>query len=231
MPSPAHLAAITETLAQLPLFAGLSKPGLAQLAQASQSRQMPKGAVIYYQNDPAEVLYVVRSGSIVRFFSNADGRELITGEIQAGHYFGELGLITGSPRRVTALAYEKCELILIPRAPFLAALEREPVLARNLLQVAAEELYLSAERERALAFMDAPARLARILLQLDQQTDDTGYITISQEELARRTGLTRQTVAKSLGRWRRGGWLLTGRGKIVLLNQAALRQVEQQALA
>ncbi|HEX9018772.1 MAG TPA: helix-turn-helix domain-containing protein, partial [Anaerolineaceae bacterium] len=53
--------------------------------------------------------------------------------------------------------------------------------------------------------------------------EERGYITISQEELAQRSGLIRQTVAKTLGQWRRKGWLLTGRGHIVLLNQNALR--------
>lgn len=76
--------------------------------------------------------------------------------------------------------------------------------------------------------MDASARLAQLLLQLNDQASDVGYITVSQDELARRTGLTRQTVAKSLGRWRRLGWLLTGRGKIVLLNLKALQEAERQ---
>jgi CRP-like cAMP-binding protein len=55
---------------------------------------------------------------------------------------------------------------------------------------------------------------------------EKGYITISQEELAERTGQTRQTVAKALGRWRRSGWLITGRGRIMLLKHAALADLE-----
>ena len=51
-----------------------------------------------------------------------------------------------------------------------------------------------------------------------------GYITISHEELGRRVGLARQTVSELLGKWRRAGWILTGRGKIVLLNRAGLRR-------
>jgi CRP-like cAMP-binding protein len=73
-----------------------------------------------------------------------------------------------------------------------------------------------------LAFLDAHARLARVLLELDRQNEERGDITISQEELAQRSGLIRQTVAKTLGQWRRKGWLLTGRGQIVLLNREAL---------
>jgi CRP-like cAMP-binding protein len=80
---------------------------------------------------------------------------------------------------------------------------------------------------KALAFYDAQQRLARQLLNLDQLAQDIGYITLSQEELATRVGLTRQTVAAILGRWRRSGWLLTGRGHIVLLNRRELSLLVQ----
>ena len=76
------------------------------------------------------------------------------------------------------------------------------------------------------AFLDAQARLARLLLELEKQEQEKGYITISQDELARRTGLIRQTVAKALGKWRRAGWLITGRGRILILNRKALEELE-----
>ena len=53
---------------------------------------------------------------------------------------------------------------------------------------------------------------------------------MSQEELAQRTGLTRQTVARLLGDWRRHDWLLTGRGRIMLLNRALIYAQEDQVL-
>jgi CRP-like cAMP-binding protein len=61
-----------------------------------------------------------------------------------------------------------------------------------------------------------------------QQYSEDGYVTISQAELAQRTGMTRQTVAKALGKWRRAGWLITGRGRIVVLDHHKLEQLGQQ---
>ncbi len=107
-------------------------------------------------------------------------------------------------------------------------LDENEGMTRGLLEETANRLYQSTAREAALAFLDAPARLARTLTLLDRQYQEPGYITISQEALARRTGLTRQTVAKILGRWRRAGWLLTGRGRIVLLDLKALAEAERQ---
>jgi CRP-like cAMP-binding protein len=103
-------------------------------------------------------------------------------------------------------------------------------LARRILELTAQRLQQSGEREGALAFMDAQARLARLLLELDKLEKETDYLTISQDELAHRTGLIRQTVAKVLGKWRQQGYLLTGRGRIVLLNHNALREMSKQII-
>lgn len=217
-------------LAGIPLFACLEERKLNEIVRAGRRRQMPKGSILFFQDDPEDGLYVLRSGSVAIYVSSSDGRELVLGEMRPGDYFGELALITGRPRSTTAVALLKSEVLIIPGNLVRELLDSQPEMIRRLLDVTARRLYASTRRESALAFLDAPARLARILLQLAQLSDAPGgYITISQLDLARRAGLTRQTVAKILGRWRRSGWLLTGRGRVVLLDKAALQQVVNQA--
>jgi CRP/FNR family transcriptional regulator, cyclic AMP receptor protein len=220
---------IGEFLGSLPLFSGLSETRLAALAQECRLKQVPRGACLFLQGDPADALFVVRSGSFAILLSSLDGRELVINEMRPGDCFGELGLLTGLSRSTNAVARAPgtSEVLVIPRDAFMAILEKEPLLSRRLLETIAQRLRNSSEREGALAFLDAQARLARVLLGLDDQASERGYVTISQEELAQRTGLTRQTVAKALGRWRRRGWLITGRGHIMLLNRAQLQKFEQ----
>jgi CRP-like cAMP-binding protein len=222
--------AIVAFLASLPLFAGLGRARLLALAGECGIRQLPRGAFLFFQGDPADALYAVRSGSFALLLSGPDGRELVINEMRPGECFGELGLLTGLPRSTGAMerAARGGEVLVIPRRAFLALLDEEPSLARRVLDTMARRLQDSSEREGALAFLDAQARLARVLLELDEIEAERGYITISQEELAQRTGLTRQTVAKALGRWRRRGWLITGRGHIMLLNRDELRGLEEQ---
>lgn len=196
---------------------------LALLERVSSRKQVDKGAYLFFRGDPAEYFYLVVSGRILIVLASSDGRELIINVMQAGDFFGELGLLTGQPRSADAVARQASELVAIPRDAFLEVLGGEPDMARRLLEVTAHRLSQASEFEQSLAFLDANARLARVLLDLDEQNQDRGYITISQEELAQRAGLIRQTVAKTLGQWRRNGWLLTGRGHIVLLNHNALR--------
>ena len=215
-------------LGKIPIFAGLREASLSVLAQAGKYVQVEKGQFIFFQDDPAGKAYVVRSGRISIILESQDGRKLVINEMRAGDFFGEVGLLTSHPRSSSAIARTDGSLLIVPRQTFLDVLEAEPSLVWRLLEVTAIRLRESSERESALAFLDAQGRLARLLLQLAQQELERGYITISQEELAERTGQTRQTVAKSLGRWRRAGWLITGRGRIMLLKHAALANLEQE---
>lgn len=207
-----------------PLFAGLDEHLLERLARTGRARSLRKGQLLFEQGDPADTVYVVCTGTLAMRLAALDGRELVMNEMRSGEVFGELGLLSGGRRSTGAVALEASTVVGLPGRAFLEALEAEPKLVRRLLEVTAARLQDSGEREGALVFLDAPARLAHTLLGLDRSAGPPGAISASQEALALRLGLTRQTVAKVLGQWRRAGWLLTGRGKIVLLNRAALRR-------
>jgi CRP-like cAMP-binding protein len=217
-------------LAEQPLLTDLSEASLLALACASKFIQVEKGQFVFLQSDPSEKVYIVRTGIISIVLESSDGREMVINEMHSGDFFGELGVLTKKARSTSAVARSSCELLVLPRQAFLSILDAEPVLARRMLEITANRLRGSSERESALAFLDAQARLARLLLNLEKQELEKGYITISQEELAQRTGQTRQTVAKALGRWRRAGWLITGRGRIMLLKHDSLSQLEQEWL-
>jgi CRP-like cAMP-binding protein len=221
-PSKSHKPGNCELLQQIPLFAGMNETVLASLAQASHQKTVEKNAHLFFRGDPADAFYLLLKGAVMIVLVNPDGRELVINQMQPGDFFGELGLLTGQPRSADAVACQTSVLMSIPRQAFLAVVECEPHLTRRLLESTASRLSRASEFQNSLAFLDAQARLARVLLELDGQNENRGYITISQDELAGRSGLIRQTVAKALGQWRRKGWLLTGRGHIMLLNRSAL---------
>lgn len=214
----------------IPLFSKLSEASLSLLAQECRFTHVEKGEILFFQSDPSESAYIVRAGNISIILNSPDGREMVINEMHRGDLFGELGLLTNMPRSTSAIARTKSELLVIPRRAFMSVVEKEPQLALRMLQITANRLQNSGKREGALAFMDAQARLARLLLELEEREQDKGYVTISQEELAHHTGLIRQTVAKALGKWRRMGWLITGRGRILILNRKALEDLESNLL-
>ena len=213
----------SRVLQEAHLFSGIDEAAVAGLARAGRFRRLAKGQILFSQGDPSDDFYVVASGRIALLLGSADGRELVINQMNPGEGFGELGLLTGGRRSTSAVARQPTVVIAIPRREFLAAVEAQPSLARRLLETTAQRLDAASDREGALAFLAAPARLARVLLLLDRQAAAEGFVTISQEELAQHTGLVRQSVASLLGQWRRRGWVVTGRGRIVLLDRTALR--------
>lgn len=217
-------------ICSVPLFSKIRESSALALAENSSFQRLNKGEILFFQSDPCESAYIVRSGSISIILQSPDGREMIINEMRSGDMFGELGILTRKSRSTSAVAKTNSELLVISKQTFLAVMDEEPQLARRILEITASRLQMSSEREGALVFMDAQARLAHFLLELDKREEEKGYITISQDELAHHTGLIRQTVAKALGKWRRQGYLLTGRGRIVLLNHKALRELERQMI-
>jgi CRP/FNR family cyclic AMP-dependent transcriptional regulator len=222
-PSPADMLVF---MRQVPLFAGLDERALQRLAAASRVRAVRAGELLFSQGEPGEAVYVVQAGRIAIVLATPDGREMVINQMRPGDFFGELALLPGQTHTANAAAREASRVLCIHNAAFLAELEAQPRFMRYLLDTLAGRLRASSERESALAFLTAPARLARLLLQQVQPDDPSGpLVAVSQDELAQEIGVTRQTVAKVLGGWRRAGWIITGRGRIMLVNQAALRRL------
>lgn len=223
--TPHDLSDLATFLRGLAVFDGMSDVRLSAIAQACHVRRLPKGKALFNQEDPADTAFIVRTGCVSLILSTPDGRDLVINDMLPGDMFGELSLVTGQPRSTGAVAREPSEVISIPREEFMAELEAEPKLMRRVLETTSRRLRRSSERESALAFLDAPARIARVLLRRsEQQRDNPDVVTVSQEEIAQHVGVTRQTVARVLGKWRRRGWIITGRGKIMLVNRGALRR-------
>lgn len=213
-------------LEKIDIFSELKPASIQALAQNSSTFPVKKDQFIFFQGDECDKAYIVSAGKISIILESADGRKLVINEMHSGDFFGEVGLLTHQPRSSSAVARVDSELLVIPQQVFLRILDSEPTLVRRLLEMSMFRLRESSDREGALAFLNAKGRLARLILHMARQELEKGYITISQEELADRTGQTRQTVAKTLGQWRRSGWLITGRGRIMLLNNEAIASQE-----
>ncbi len=223
-------AEIIEFLRSLPIFSNLKESSVRLLASACRFQRMSKREILFFCSDPVEAAYVIRSGRVSIVLYSPDGREMVVDEMRAGELFGEVELLAGGPRIAEAMARVSGEVLVIQSAALLRAMNDEPPLVRRVLELTARRLQNSTKRQMALAFMDAHARLAHNLLALDDEQREAGYVTVSQDELASGAGLIRQTVAKALGEWRRNGWLLTGRGRIVVLNRKALEKVAKAQL-
>ena len=113
--------------------------------------------------------------------------------------------------------------------PFLLLLQRDSKVTYQLLQLLCQRIRWTSGLAEDSALLSTPARLARRLLSLcrvpGQSTVPGARIVMSQEEIARFLGLSRQMVNQYLQQWKTQGWVQLGRGQITLLKVDALERV------
>src|SRR5574340_692305 len=114
MSASAVSSVVTEFMRRMPIFSDLSEASFETLSRSGKSLLKEKGQFIFYQGDPAETFFIVKSGQVSILLESADGREMVINEIQPGDFFGELGLITKKARSTSAVARKDTELLAIP---------------------------------------------------------------------------------------------------------------------
>jgi CRP-like cAMP-binding protein len=141
---------------------------------------------------------------------------------------GEVALLDGKGRSATALARQPSELLFLGRAAFLPFLAARPALAVRMLALLCERLRRTTELVEDSLFRNVPERLARQLGALvsrqmgEVRPEGPVTLVISQAELARMLGVSREIVSRHLLLWREAGLVELGRERIVLRDTRAL---------
>ena len=209
------------------LFRGLPPATIDRISALSTRRSYGTGTIVFSQADPGDALYGVVKGKIRISASSPDGREIFLNIMEPGDTFGEIALLDGRHRTATASATAPSELIIIARDHFLYLLEREPELVSHVVQLLCERIRWTSGLAEESALLSVPERLVRRLLSLGKlhgrETPSGVELSISQEDVARFLGLSRQAVNQYLQNWKIQGWLTLGRGKIVIVDERELR--------
>lgn len=112
----------SEFLASLPLFARLDEWVIDELAAISQEYTFDKDAIIAYQRDAADSLYIVKSGRL--YAKTVDPRGIAregptTRAYAPGQYFQDVWLFVPGVHPATVRAVEEGRLLVIPEQAFL----------------------------------------------------------------------------------------------------------------
>jgi CRP/FNR family transcriptional regulator, cyclic AMP receptor protein len=211
------------------LFRGLAPATLDQIARLGTRRTFERDAVIFAQSDPGNALYGVMTGRVRISASSSGGKEVFLNIMEPGDIFGEIALLDGRPRSAAATATATSELFVVTREQFLALLAREAQLVDHLLQLLCGRLRWVSGFAEESALLSVAGRLAKRLLSLGKlhghETRAGIELKVSQEEVARFLGLSRQIVNQYLQDWKAQHWVDLGRGRIMILNVAALEAV------
>jgi CRP/FNR family cyclic AMP-dependent transcriptional regulator len=124
-----------ELISSVPLFAGLSKTDLGQVASIADEIDFPQDKVLIREGERGREFFVLLDGSVeVR----RKGRKLsMRGK---GEFFGEMALISRQPRNATVTATSPVRALVIRDVEFQGLLQQKPQIALKVLETFASRL-------------------------------------------------------------------------------------------
>ena len=196
--------------------------GTIELMGACMS--FPRNAEIYGENEPADYLYKIVSGTVRTYKVLVDGRRQIGAFYLPGDMFG---LETGNEHAFSAEAISDCKIIVIKRSAVLALAARDNEVARQMWGLTARELHRVQEHSLVL-IKSAEERVAGFLLEMAERGagDGTVELPMSRQDIADYLGLTIETVSRTLsGLETTAAIEVPTSRRIVLRNRAALSRL------
>jgi small-conductance mechanosensitive channel/CRP-like cAMP-binding protein len=123
------------------LFARLTDPELRTLANRLKYYPFAKGDVITRQGSLSDCLYVLASGEAEVLFESEGGEKKSLATLLPGRFFGEMGLMTGEPRRATVVAQTDAVCYLLDKDSFQDLIVKRPAIAEDISTMIASRLF------------------------------------------------------------------------------------------
>lgn len=217
-----------ELLRLHPFFSSLTERDTQRLIMRTRIKRVPAGRVIFRKDEPGDGLYGVLAGRMAFTVDSSEGKELTLNVLGPGEFFGEIALLDGKGRSATAIAYEESRLVHVSRDSLLVFLRARPEAMLRIIAFVCARLRRVTTLMEDSTFLNVPARLAKQIMALiddapGQRTSAT--LRISQTDLARMLGVSREFVGKQLVIWREAGIVELGRRRLTVRDTRALEQL------
>jgi CRP-like cAMP-binding protein len=214
------------------LLQGLSEEQKQHVEQHTKMLHVKRGQAVYLPGDPCEHVYVVKTGAVKIVGKAPEGCEVILALLTPGDIFGELALAgDDGPQDHRAEATEDTLLCEVPRGVLVQMIQQAPAFGWHVTKLIGLRVRTLRTRVEELLGKSAPARLAHAILELSHHhgiQDGDGVLVplrLSQGDLGKLVGLTRETVNGILQVWRDQGLVEMDRRSIRVSDPQRLRRV------
>ena len=215
------------------LFKGLDADGLTAVSQSAKIRKANAGEFFFYEGEPAETFFVVRSGMVRLLQTTTDGKQVIMNICGPGDGMSIVAALDNVVVPVSAEAIQKVSAYAWDKATIERLMNMYPVIAFNGMEMMANRFHQTQDRYRELATERVEQRVARILVCLaDQGGVKTGTgiridMPLTRQDIAQMTGTTLFTVSRILSKWEQTGLVHTRRQSVeIALPQQMVRIAE-----
>lgn len=213
---------VEAALAKAELMAALSEATRARLAKQGVPCTLEPGRLLFAKGDKGDALYVLLEGEVEVRTSTEAGKDVRLAALKPYALIGEMAVLDGGARSADICAIRRSRFLRIHRDQAIAALESEPQALLKLVAELSRRLRHADSQLEDAHTLDLGGRLAQRLL---EEAGDGSVITLTQTEIARRIGASREKVNRKLHEWVDEGWISMGRFGIKLTAREKLQAV------
>ena len=211
------------------VFSDFSTSALKALDSFTSPVIYPKGAVLFMEGQTARGIFVVCSGQVKLCISSRNGKVIILKIVQAGELIGLHATLSGKAYEVTAVVSEQAEVNFVPRSVFTRFLQMNSEAFMRVTRLLMDTHYADYEVIQSLALSrPASEKLARLLLTLSTnhgRGQDRFQIALTLEEIGEMIGVSRETVTRLLGEFKKRQLLAVKGATVTICNRAALENL------
>src|SRR5262249_10929078 len=188
----------------------------------------PRRVQIVHEDEAADRLYKVISGTVCTYKVLSDGRRQIGGFYLPGDIFG---LEYAEAHTLAAGTNTKAQILVVRKSVLSALASRNAPRNRHLLSLTARELARVQDRVLLLSLKSAQERVVGFLLEMSKRGSANGNsveLPMSRQDIADYLGLTIETVSRTLWALENCGAIgISRRRRIQFHSRSRLAQLQQ----
>lgn len=196
-------------------FCSLGSAVLADLELATTTISLPSQAPLFSQGDEARCLYLICGGYLKLTAGRTQEKQMIVRVAGPGSMLGLYATLSHGIYEVSAQSLTPAQLRPVERERFLTFLRTHKEAQMRAVQCICQEYRFALQDACRIALSETVAgRLGRLLLELSHQigehTSSGAFrfpLLLTHEEMASMTCTTRETVTRTLGQFRKDGWI------------------------
>jgi len=199
---------------QIKEFADLPEADKRELQEITQMVSNRKYEPNYLPGQPGDTVFLLKKGRVKISRLNEKGQEATICLLEPGEIFGEVEALGGIPRETLVQAQEPVFVCGIAREDFERFLDRCPAVGQRILKLMGGRLRYVESKVSDLVFGRAPARLAKLLLELSETMGewDQGTIRLTvrltHQNFANLIGNSRETISGLLSQFQHQGLMI-----------------------
>jgi len=204
---------------------------LNDLSESSRQRIYKKKQVVYSEGDHLSHVFMIKNGVVRTYMIYQDGREIATGMLRRGDFFGYESVLLDKACTDNAETLENSELKLISRDEFNSLLFMNPGISKKFIVLLSGNVREKQEQLLKMAYDSVRKRVADALLSLaekfGEKNSDIATIKISRDALAAMVGTANETVSRTLSDFKDEKLIEKEGSTIKVLSLARLSKIKQ----